>query len=226
MSSPHSASPLRVLIVDDEAPFRRLLSAFLATADDIDVVGEAVDGHEAITRCAELQPDVVLMDIQMPGCGGVEATTLITRAQPEVCVLALTVMGDAATIVAMLRAGARGYLMKDTTPAQLAEHVRAVAHGGGALSPAVAAALISDVVARPARPSPVVEAAPDELTPGELEVVQQLALGKSNAEIASSIFVSQGTVKARLLSMSRKWQVSGRARILIAAAEKGLLTPG
>ena len=213
---------LRVLLVDDEEPIRTLLTTYLGGQDGVRVVGTAAGGEEGVAAYAELRPDVVLMDLRMPGMNGVEATARIVELDPDACVLALTVMADPESIARMLHAGARGYLLKGTPPEDLPAHVRTVTNGGGVLSPQVAAALISQVRSGSGtgfRPDPP-EAAP---TGGERDVLTHLARGESNEAIATALAISTGTVKARLLAMSRRWGVSGRAQILRHARRQGYL---
>lgn len=218
-----SPAPLRVLVVDDDERFRDLLTSLLAPAEDVQVVGRAASGEQAITRAAELHPDVVLMDLQMPGMGGVAATGEIVRADPRANVLVLTVMADVATIVSALRAGARGYLLKGVGPGVLAEHVRATAAGGGALAPAVARVLVESVALSLGGRGRPYDSLPPPTT-GELDVLKCLAAGMDTARTAKELNVAHGTVKARLLSLARRWNVTGRVQILMAATRAGYVS--
>jgi len=222
MTTDTATAPVRVLIVDDDDEFRFLLVKFLDLADDLEVVGDVSAGADVVEACEELRPEVVLMDIHMPDVDGIEATTRLTKAHPEIVVLALTVMADPATVARMLRAGARGYLLKSTNPSELAAHVRAVRAGGGALSPSVAAALIDDLRRRP-EPSAATSLPPPSAA--EQQVLDGLARGLTNARMAEDLGISPSAVKARLESLSRKWEISGRTRLLMAGVQAGYVTP-
>ena len=222
MTTDTATAPVRVLIVDDDDEFRFLLVKFLDLADDLEVVGEVSAGAEVARACEELRPEVVLMDIHMPEVDGVEATTRLTKAHPEIAVLALTFLADPATIARMLRAGARGYLLKSTNPSELAAHVRAVRAGGGALSPSVAAALIDDVRRRP---DPTAATSLPRPSEAEQQVLDGVARGLTNARIAEELSISASAVKARLESLSRRWQISGRTRLLMAGVQAGYVLP-
>ncbi|WP_168583340.1 response regulator transcription factor [Gephyromycinifex aptenodytis] len=222
MTTDTPTAPVRVLVVDDDDEFRFLLVKFLDLADDLEVVGEVSAGAHVVPACEELRPEVVLMDIHMPDVDGIEATTRLTKTHPEIVVLALTVMADPATIARMLRAGARGYLLKSTNPSELAAHVRAVRAGGGALSPSVAAALINDVRRRPAPSAATSLPRPSE---AEQQVLDGLARGLTNARMAEELSISTSAVKARLESLSRKWEISGRTRLLMAGVQSGYVLP-
>jgi DNA-binding NarL/FixJ family response regulator len=211
-----------VAIVDDDKLVRRALTVFLEDSDDIEVVGEAVDGVDGVALVQELTPDVVLLDMQMPRMGGVEAATEITARAPGTRVLAITTFGTIERILPMLRAGAAGYLLKDAEPEAIIEAVRLVHAGAAALSPAITARLIESAQDGEVQPS-------DELVGGqqlserEKEIVTHLALGRSNSEIARAIHVSESTVKTHLSNIMTKWEVNNRVQILIRAARSGLV---
>jgi DNA-binding NarL/FixJ family response regulator len=208
-------SRTRVLVVDDHPVVRGGLVGWLAAQPDLDVVGEAADGMEALATVAEHAPDVVLMDLRMPRMDGVTATGRITAAHPGVRVLVLTTYDTDADIVRAVEAGAAGYLLKDTPLPQLADAVRAAARGETVLAPPVAAKLVSRMRA------PAVEAP----TARELQVLSGVARGLTNAEIGRELFIGEATVKTHLLRVFAKLGVDDRTRAVLTAVERGLL-PG
>ncbi|HEV7210208.1 MAG TPA: response regulator transcription factor [Blastococcus sp.] len=205
----------RVLVVDDHPVVRGGVVGWLAAQPDIDVVGEAGDGLEALAAVAEHTPDVVLMDLRMPRMDGVTATGRITAAHPGVRVLVLTTYDTDTDIVRAVEAGATGYLLKDTPLAQLADAVRAAARGETVLAPPVAARLVSRMRA------PAVDAP----TARELEVLAGVARGLTNADIGRELFIGEATVKTHLLRVFAKLGVDDRTRAVLVAVERGLL-PG
>ncbi|WP_456597470.1 response regulator [Blastococcus sp. SYSU DS0552] len=208
---------IRVVVVDDHPVVRGGLVGWLDAQPDLDVVGEAGDGAEALVRVAELEPDVVLMDLRMPRMDGVTATGRILSAHPDVRVLVLTTYDTDADIVRAVEAGATGYLLKDTPLPQLADAVRAAARGETVLAPPVAARLVSRLRA------PVAEAP----TARELEVLAGVARGLTNAEIGRQLFIGEATVKTHLLRVFAKLGVDDRTRAVLVAVERGLLpSPG
>ncbi|MDO5500880.1 MAG: response regulator transcription factor [Propionibacteriaceae bacterium] len=222
---PPPSRPVTVLVTDDDLVFRQLLAAFLEDDDAIEVTGQAIDGADALRQYRALRPDLVLMDIHMPVKDGIDATRALLDHDPDACVLALTVMADVETVAAMLRAGARGYLLKDTTPASLREHIHTVVNGGGALSPAVARALVQSIkhsTDRHDQRRPPLSAA-ERPTAAEMDVLNHLARGLSNADIGSALFIAEGTVRARLQSLSQRWGIRGRVPLLVRACELGLV---
>jgi len=206
-------STVRVLVVDDHPVVRGGVVGWLAAQPDIDVVGEAGDGLEALASVAEHSPDVVLMDLRMPRMDGVEATGRITAAHPAVRVLVLTTYDTDADIVRAVEAGATGYLLKDTPLPQLADAVRAAARGETVLAPPVAARLVSRLRA------PAVEAP----TARELEVLAGVGRGLTNAEIGRELYIGEATVKTHLLRVFAKLGVDDRTRAVMVAVERGLL---
>ena len=206
-------STVRVLVVDDHPVVRGGVVGWLAAQPDIDVVGEAADGLEALAAVAEHEPDVVLMDLRMPRMDGVAATERIAAANPAVRVLVLTTYDTDADIVRAVEAGASGYLLKDTPLPQLADAVRAAARGETVLAPPVAARLVSRLRA------PAVEAP----TSRELEVLAGVARGLTNAEIGRELFIGEATVKTHLLRLFVKFGVDDRTRAVMVAVERGLL---
>ncbi len=211
---------VRVLIVDDQALFREALATLLEVQPEIEVVGEASDGEQAVRLCAELRPDVALMDIRMPVLDGIAATTRLRAEQPGVRVLALTTFDDDADVFAALRAGAVGYLLKDVSSTRLVEALVAARRGESVLQPSVAAKLVAKVAQMPVEvPQPLVTPLSDR----ELEVIRLLADGHSNREIAKSLFLAEGTVKNLVTSVLSKLQVRDRTQAALRARELGLL---
>ncbi|WP_088318774.1 response regulator transcription factor [Kineosporia sp. R_H_3] len=208
---------IRVLVVDDHPVVRSGLVGLLDVETDLEVVGEAGDGAEAVAQVAALAPDVVLMDLRMPTMDGAAATGAILAAHPEVRVLVLTTYDTDADIVRAVEAGATGYLLKDTPRVQLVEAVRSAARGETVLAPAVAARLVSRMRGPAA----------DPLTPREVEVLAAVAQGLSNAEIGRVLFIGEATVKTHLLRAFTKLGVDDRTRAVTVAMERGILpSPG
>lgn len=213
---------IRVLIVDDDPLVRSALSHFVSRDPEIQVIGEAEDGLEAITAVERDQPDVVMMDVQMPEMNGIEATTAISERWPEVRILAVTTLDGSDTVLPMLSAGASGYLLKDSSAQDIVTGVHEVYKGASSLSPRIASMLIRHV--RDTEPAGADGANQLEtLTEREADVLQRLAKGMSNAEIARALIVSEGTVKAHLGRIMSKWHVRDRVQILVAAAHSGLV---
>lgn len=210
---------IRVLITDDDPLVRVALSHFISRAPEITVIGEAESGFEAIAAIERDKPDIVMMDVQMPGMGGIEATGEITSRWPDVCVLAVTTLDSRETVLPMLSAGASGYMLKDSSPEEFVSALRQAHQGTSSLSPRIAAMLVKHV--RDAKPMGAGDL--EELTEREDEVLQHLAQGMSNSEIASALHVSEGTVKAHLGGIMAKWHVRDRVQVLVAAAKAGLI---
>jgi DNA-binding NarL/FixJ family response regulator len=210
---------LAVLIADDHPIFRNGLRALLDSVADIEVVGEATTGEEAIDQALTLQPDVVLMDLQMPGTGGVEATRQILHASPHIRVLVVTMFEDDYSVFTAMRAGARGYIVKGAAPDELLRAIRAVGNGEAIFSPAIAARLI-EFFAAPRPPTPV-QIFP-ELTGREREILDLVAQGATNAEIAARLVLSPKTVRNHVSNIFSKLQVADRAHAIIRARGAGL----
>jgi DNA-binding NarL/FixJ family response regulator len=208
-------SAIRVLVVDDHPVVRAGLAGLLAGEPDLDVVGEAGDGAEAVRRVGELAPDVVLMDLRMPVLDGVAATEALRTGHPDVRVLVLTTYESDGDILRAVEAGATGYLLKDTPRDQLVAGVRAAARGETVLAPSVARRLVSQVRGGPA----------ERLTPRELEVLAGVARGLSNAGIGRELFIGEATVKTHLLRVFAKRGVDDRTRAVTVALERGILPP-
>ncbi len=215
-------SAIRVLLVDDQALMRGGFRMILEAQPDITVVGEAGDGLEAVEEAGRLSPDVVIMDIRMPRCDGVEAT----RRLPGHRVLILTTFHHDEYVVEALRAGASGFLLKDATPEDLIHAVRVVAAGDALLSPSVTRQLLDHVVARMPGAPPPPNPALGELTERELGVLRLLARGLSNAEIAASLSVSDATVKTHVSHVLDKLGLRDRVQAVVLAYELGVVNPG
>ena len=211
--------PISVFIADDHRLFRDWLRALLAAEGDIVVAGEAENGAEAVVLVERLQPDVVLMDVQMPGLNGIEATRRITAASPHVGVIIVTMFEDDDSVFTAMRAGARGYILKGAGQEEVARTIRAVAQGEALFGPAIAARLMS-FFAGPRPPAPA-EAFP-ELTAREREVLDLIAAGQSNEAIAGRLVVSRKTVRNHVSNIFSKLQVAGRAEAIIRARDAGM----
>ena len=217
--SPVTDGITRVLVADDHTTFRAGLRALLETADDMAVVGEAASGEAALSAVDTLQPDVVLMDINMPGVDGLEATRRIVDRVPHVGVLVLTMHDDDETVFAAVRAGARGYLLKGAPRADLLRAVRAVAAGEAIFGPGVARRLMA-YFARPApRPDPT---AFPELTEREREILDLVARGRSNAEITAELVLAPKTVRNHVSNILSKLQARDRSEAIVRAREAGM----
>jgi DNA-binding NarL/FixJ family response regulator len=212
-------SDVRVVAVDDHDAFRAGLRALLSTVDGIDLVGEGRTGDEAVELARSQQPDVVLMDLNMPGVDGIEATRRIVEAAPHIAVLVLTMYDDDDSVFDAVRAGARGYLLKGAGRAELVRAVRGVASGEAIFGPAVARRLMA-YFARPAPPA-AREVFP-ELTEREHEVLDLLARGMSNAEITSRLGLSPKTVRNHVSNVFSKLAVRDRAEAIVRAREAGM----
>ncbi|MFT4258363.1 response regulator [Microbacterium sp.] len=214
-------SEIRVLIVDDDPLVRSALSHFVSRGSEIEVIGEAENGLEAIAFLEKQQPDVVMMDVQMPEMNGIEATAAIAKRWPRIHILAVTTLDGSDTVLPMLSAGASGYLLKDSSAESILAGVREVSTGASSLSPRIASLLVDHV--RRTEPATGAAEALAELSERESEILQRLAQGMSNAEIAQSLLISEGTVKAHLGRMMSKWNVRDRVQILVTAAHAGLV---
>lgn len=209
---------LRVLVVDDQRVVREGLGTLVGLLEGVEVVGTAADGDEAVTAAAALHPDVVLMDLRMPRCDGVEATRRLRTQDPSVAVLMLTTYADDRSVIDALRAGARGYLTKDAGAEEIRTALFQVARGQAALDPAVQHHVIQAVATAP---GPEAEL-PDGLTPREGEVLALIAEGLSNAEIAGRLVVSETTVKSHINHLFAKTGVRDRAQAVAYAYRHGL----
>ena len=216
---------IRVLIADDQALVRGGFRMILDAQKDIEVVGEAADGRQALARARELRPDIVLMDIRMPELDGLEAARRLLRAPDPPRVLMLTTFDLDEYVYESMKAGASGFLLKDAQPEQLAHAVRVVAAGEALLSPTITRRLIEEFVRQPRAPSgrPPKLAA---LTDREREVLRLVARGLSNKEIAASLFLSEATVKTHVAHILTKLGLRDRIQAVVLAYESGLIRPG
>jgi len=210
---------MHILIADDHPLFRKGMRALLASLPDIEVVGEAATGDEAITLATTLQPDVILMDLQMPGGGGLAATRQIVQTSPHIRVLVVTLFEDDDSVFTALRAGARGYVLKDVDEAEMLRAIQAVGHGEAIFSPAIASRVLDFFAA--ARPTVPKEVFPT-LTEREREILQLIAQGHTNADIARELALSAKTVGNYVSNIYSKLQVADRAEAIIRARDAGL----
>ncbi len=212
--------PIRVLVVDDEALLRHALRAFLSADDRVDLVGEATDGHEAIEAYSACTPDVVLMDIKMPRIGGIEATRRLVEKDPGCRVVALTTFTTEWRALEMLKAGAAGYLVKDSTPDQIVDAVVAAHQGDRVVSREVQRTFVLESLDEEnPRPAPS-----QALSEREREIVGLIARGLSNAEIAEALHYAESTVKADIRNINRLWQVENRLQVVLRATQLGVVS--
>jgi len=211
--------PLRVLIADDHPLFRKGMRVLVTATPGTEVVGEATTGQEAIELAAALQPDVILMDLQMPGINGIEATRQILHTSPHIRILVVTLFEDDASIFTALRAGARGYILKDAKEEEMLRAIRAVGSGEAIFSPAIARRLMDFFAApQPAVPKEIFPT----LTEREREILQMIARGRTNNDIAKELALSTKTVGNYVSNIFSKLQVADRAQAIIRARDAGL----
>ena len=245
MTAAAAGTPIRVLVADDQKVVRDGLSVILGLLPGIEVVGAAVDGDDAFRQALAMAPDVVLMDLHMPNCDGFEAIRRLALARPRISVVVLTTYSDDASVLAALRAGARGFLTKDAGAAEIREAVSVVSAGGAPLDPAVQRQLVEAIArgdrlglagersgpagetrgqeASPASPVSPASPAPDGLTPREVEVLAEIASGLSNAEIARKFRLSDTTVKTHVNHLLAKTAMRDRAQLVAYAFRLGLV---
>lgn len=222
--APDAESPVRVLVADDQALMRTGFRMILDAEQDIEVVGEAIDGADAIRQFDRLHPDVVVMDVRMPTMDGIEATRRLSTSEPPARVLILTTFDLDEYVYEALRAGASGFLLKDRPPEELVAAVRVIAAGEALLAPSVTRRLIEEFARRPAAAGPPLGL--EELTEREREVLVLMAQGLSNTEIARSLFVAETTVKTHVGRVLAKLRLRDRAQAVVLAYESGLVRPG
>jgi two-component system, NarL family, response regulator YdfI len=213
-------NPIRVMITDDHLIIREGLRLILETAENIEVVGEAVDGEECLRLVSKLRPQVILMDLQMPRMDGITAIEYLRRDQPEIAIVILTTYNEDDLMLRGLRAGARGYLLKDSSRETLLDAIQAAAKGEALLKPEILARVLA-LQSAPKTASKSQAVSP--LTERELEVLQAAACGERNKEIAYKLNITERTVKAHLASIFQKFSVDSRAAAVAVAAQKGLL---
>lgn len=210
-------SPIRVLIVDDHAIVRKGIRALFRSLPEIDVIGEAEDGWEAIAEVERLQPDVVLMDLLMPELDGIEATRRITAERPDVRILVLTSFAGEDKVFPAIKAGALGYHLKDSSPEELVQAIHQVHRGESSLHPVIARKVLQEL-SRPSERPPT----PDPLTPREVEVLQLVAQGRSNQEIADLLVISETTVRTHVSNILNKLHLASRTQAALYALREGL----
>ena len=216
-------NPIRILIVDDQALFREGLRMLLSVRKDLEVVGEAANGREALRLAASLNPAVVLMDLQMPVLDGVAATRRLREERPECRVIVLTTFDDDEYVFEGLRAGAVGYLLKDAPSEKLVEAIRAAARGESFLQPSVAAKVVAEFARMTGKAAYRPQSLIDPLSDRELEILRMVADGASNKEIAAALFIAEGTVKNHITNILSKLNVRDRTQAALRARDMNLL---
>ena len=216
-----STDRIRVLIADDHPFFRDGLRVLLEATPDTELVGAAMDGAEGLALAAELRPDVILMDLRMPSLGGIEATRKILERTPETGILVVTMVEDDDSVFAAMRAGARGYLLKGADKEEMLLAIRAVARGEAVFGPGIARRLIQ-YFSSPAQPARTPRSIFPELTDREREILDLIAAGRNNQEIAGDLFLSLKTVRNYVSNIFTKLQVADRAQAIVRAREAGL----
>ena len=216
------AASVRVLVVDDDPVVRDAYRAFLDARDGLELCGEAADGRQGLEAYAQLNPDVVLMDLQMPRMSGIDATAAIVQRWPSACIVALTTFGTSDYITAALRAGAAGYLVKDTGGDALAEGILQAVAGDMPLSPAVRRELVGSMLVDPG-PGPAPTPVDPGLTPRERELLGWLAAGLTNQQIGAGMYISEGSVKQYLSHIGEKLGAKSRTQILVRSIQQGLV---
>ncbi|NHC13030.1 response regulator [Motilibacter deserti] len=221
--SPLSGDAIRVLVVDDHALFRRGLEMVLAQEDDIEVVGEAGDGGEAVKLAAELAPDIVLMDVRMPRRGGIDACTAIRDVVPSAEIIMLTISDEEADLYEAIKAGAKGYLLKDVSIEEVASSIRKVHSGQSLISPAMASKLLTEFASMIKRSDEREQVPAPRLTERELQVLKLVARGLNNRDIAKELYISENTVKNHVRNILEKLQLHSRMEAVVYAVREKLL---
>jgi Response regulator containing a CheY-like receiver domain and an HTH DNA-binding domain len=220
---PTAAEPIRVLVVDDHALFRRGLEMVLAQEPDIEVVGEAADGSEALVMARELAPDIVLMDVRMPRRSGIEACLAIKDSVPSAKIVMLTISDEEADLYEAIKAGASGYLLKEISIDEVADAIRAVHGGQSLISPAMASKLLTEFATMIKRSDERSQVPAPRLTDRELEVLKLVARGLNNRDIAKELFISENTVKNHVRNILEKLQLHSRMEAVVYAVREKLL---
>ena len=220
---PGTGDPIRVLVVDDHALFRRGLEMVLEQEPDIDVVGEAEDGAEALQKTVETTPDIVLMDVRMPKRGGIDACTAIKYAVPSVKIIMLTISDEEADLYDAIKAGATGYLLKEISTDEVATAIRAVADGQSQISPSMASKLLTEFKSMIQRTDERRLVPAPRLTDRELEVLKLVATGMNNRDIAKELFISENTVKNHVRNILEKLQLHSRMEAVVYAMREKIL---
>jgi DNA-binding NarL/FixJ family response regulator len=218
-----SPDTLRVLVADDHALFRRGLEMVLEDEKDIEVVGEAIDGSDAVKKAQELMPDVVLMDVRMPKRSGIAATQRIKELLPHVKIMMLTISDEEADLYESIKAGASGYLLKEISTEEVADAIRSVVAGHSRISPAMASKLLAEFASMTKRTDERQDLPPPRLTDRELEVLKLVAQGMNNRDIAKELFISENTVKNHIRNMLEKLQLHSRMEAVIYAVKENIL---
>jgi DNA-binding NarL/FixJ family response regulator len=218
-----SGEPIRVLVVDDHALFRRGLEMVLEQEQDIDVVGEAEDGAEAVQKTVETTPDIVLMDVRMPKRGGIDACTAIKDAVPSVKIIMLTISDEEADLYDAIKAGAMGYLLKEIPVEEVAAAIRAVHGGQSLISPSMASKLLNEFATMIKRGDERQQVPAPRLTEREMEVLRLVAKGLNNRDIAKQLFISENTVKNHVRNILEKLQLHSRMEAVMYAVREKLL---
>ena len=215
--------PIRVLVVDDHALFRRGLEMVLGQEPDIEVVGEAADGSEAVAKASSLLPDIVLMDVRMPRRSGIEACTAIKDVVPSAKIVMLTISDEEADLYEAIKAGASGYLLKEISIDEVASAIRAVAGGQSLISPSMASKLLSEFATMIKKTDERHQVPAPRLTERELEVLKLVARGLNNRDIAKELFISENTVKNHIRNILEKLQLHSRMEAVVYAVREKLL---
>src|SRR4051812_10939153 len=220
---PIEGDPIRVLVVDDHALFRRGLEMVLAQEPDIEVVGEASDGAEALSKAMDTTPDIVLMDVRMPKRGGIDACSAIKEAVPSTNVIMLTISDEEADLYDAIKAGATGYLLKEISIEEVASAIRAVYGGQSLISPSMASKLLSEFASMIKRSDDRQQLPAPRLTDREMEVLKLVAKGMNNRDIAKELFISENTVKNHIRNILEKLQLHSRMEAVVYAVREKLL---
>jgi DNA-binding NarL/FixJ family response regulator len=221
--APLPGEPIRVLVVDDHALFRRGLEMVLEQEPDIEVVGEASDGTEAVEKAVETTPDIVLMDVRMPKRGGIDACTAIKDAVPSTKIIMLTISDEEADLYDAIKAGAMGYLLKEISIEEVASAIRAVNGGQSLISPSMASKLLNEFASMIKRTDERQQVPTPRLTDREMEVLRLVAMGMNNRDIARQLFISENTVKNHIRNILEKLQLHSRMEAVVYAVREKLL---